>query len=670
MRMLRVLLALAAFLPVAALSALSAADDAQKPAAAAPQQPAAAPQPEEYEKLAAFERVRWTGDDATSPQVDLGGITYDVKELQDFPIKRVLDACRKKDPGRWREVFEEDLVEVLSKLGKPPEGTLKVKMRPVEGGDDRTFDAVWLTTTNLEMVVKNRQVIVAPGVAGAAGAVVAAGVPGEAAKRVQREHSGKVAEPFKPLTERIDPRSARGKDPLTAKQAEEDLDELEWHLVNRYAYLDRSNVDYKAALDSIRAALGPAIPRGAFALQLQQLLALFGDGTTGAGIDLKGDLPDAYLPFLLSEIEGGKLVAYDPGGAGLVDLDRPVVTRLDGVDVEKWIDAAKRIVPGGSPQFVRRQCVELGLRHVNYLRDRLALPRKAEIVVGLSSLDGKNAGNLEMKLVDEPVTRPLPREGLRRTLEGNVGYLRIATMTDDPNFLRALHDAMAESRATRGLVIDIRRNAGGTVAVLRELYPYFVTPDVDKPRVVHVAAYRLNLDKKEPPDAKEGYLPDRLLFPATATLWTDDERDAVTKFLKDFTPEWKPAADRFSAFHATALSPRKGGPYYHYDKPVVVLMDAGCVGAADVFLGAFKGLPNVTLMGTPSGGAAARPEALRLANSGVGVQLSTTASFRPDGKLYDGRGVEPDAVAWPVPNDFIGRTDAVLEAAVKKLQQP
>jgi C-terminal processing protease CtpA/Prc len=220
------------------------------------------------------------------------------------------------------------------------------------------------------------------------------------------------------------------------------------------------------------------------------------------------------------------------------------------------------------------------------------------------------------------------------------------------------------------LVVDVRRNAGGGMGVLRELYPYFVDPGTDKPRVVHVAGYRLNQDKKEAADAKEGYLQDRLLFPATSAVWSDEERDAVTKLTKDFAAEWQPPAQQFSAWHATVLSPRKGGPYYHYDKPVVVLADAGCVGAADVFLGAFKGLKNVTLMGTPSGGATSRPEAVRLANSGVGVQLSTTANYRPDGKLYDGRGVEPDVVAWPVPNDFIGRTDAVLEAAVKKLQQP
>ena len=626
---------------------------------------------EEYEKLGAFEAVRWKGDDAAWPEVDLGGIKYELKEIQDLPVEKVLEFCKKKDANEWRKVFEEDLVEVLSKMGKAPAtGTVKVKMKPVEGGEDRTFEGVWLTQVNLEQTIKNRQVIAPagpgapPGAGGGAAAVVVGPV-----NRIEREHVNQVAEPFKFLADRIQPQSARGKDVLGRKQAEEDLDQLEWLLVNRYAYLARGNVDYKAALDTVRAGLGgEGIPRGAFAVQIHQLLALFGDGHTGASIDLEGDLPAGYLPFLLAEIAGGKVVAYDPGGAGLVDLDRPVVTSLDGVEIEKWLDAARRIAPGGSPHAVRRHCVESGLRYVNFLRDGLKLPRKAEIVVGLASLDGKNTGPLEMKLAEEPVSPPRPREGLRRTLEGNVGYLRIATMTDDPNFVRALHDAMAESRGTTGLVIDVRRNGGGSRAVLRELYPYFTDPDEARPRVVNVAAYRLNKEKNEPPDARDGYLQDRFLWPITAGVWTDEEREAIGRLAKEFRPEWDLPPLQFSAWHAMVLSPRKGAPYYHYDKPVVVLMDGGCFSATDIFLGALKGTKKVTLLGTASGGGSGRPEGFRLAHSGVGGRLSTMASFRPDGTLYDGKGVAPDVEAWPEPNDFIGRTDSVLEAALKRLK--
>jgi ribosomal protein L12E/L44/L45/RPP1/RPP2 len=576
----------------------------------------------------------------------------------------VLDFCRKNFPKDWRKAFEEDLVEVLSKMKKPPEnGTLKVKVRPIEGGEEKTFEAVWLNEANVESVIKNRQVIVA-----GAGGAVAVPAAGAQAKRLERAHAPGVAERFKSLTERIEPRSAAGKDVLTPKQVGEDLDELEWHLVNRYASLARHTLDYKAAFDTVRAGVDEkGVARGAFALQLHRLLALFADGDTGAMLDPEADLPEGYLPFLVAEVAGGKVVAYDPGGAGLVDLDRPVLAKLDGVEIEKWLDAAKAIAPGGSPQSVRRQCVA-DLRYVNFLRDRLKLPRKDAVSVELSSPDGNNGHAIEIKLAMEPVKPPLPREGLRRTLEGNVGYLRLASANDDVNFLKALHDAMAESRATDGLVIDLRRGGGAGPGTPRELFPYFMDA-TEKPLVAAVAAYRLSAERGEQPDAREGFLQDRRMFPITAAAWTDAERDAIAKFARDFEPEWKPPAPDFSAWHCLVLSPRQGGPYYRYDKPVAVLADAGSSGAADVLLAAFKGRKGVTLVGTPSAGATGRSEAVRLANSGVAVRASTTTTFRPDGKSYDGRGVEPDVLAWPEPNDFIGRTDSVLETARKRVLQ-
>jgi len=40
------------------------------------------------------------------------------------------------------------------------------------------------------------------------------------------------------------------------------------------------------------------------------------------------------------------------------------------------------------------------------------------------------------------------------------------------------------------------------------------------------------------------------------------------------------------------------------------------------------------------------------------------ASFQPNGKLYDGNGFQPDIIIEPVPIDFIGETDTVLDTAI------
>lgn len=613
-------------------------------------------EPKEYEKLAPFEAVRWNEG---AVEVDLGGIKYELLEIQDLPVAKVLDYCREHYKPEWRKAFEEDLVEVLSKMKKPPEDTVKVKLRRLEDGSERVFEQVMLSESNLEMVVKNRQVVPA-GAPGAAPAEAEAGP----AKRIERAHSGKIDKRYKALAARIAPRSDVGKQIVPVKKAEEDLDELEWHLANRYAYLTTRGVDYQAALDTVRAGLGDGIPRGALAVQIHHLLTLFGDGQSGVSLDLRDDLPAGYLPFAVGEIGGGKLVAIDTEAGGFLDLDHPVLNKLDGIEIDKWLDTAKPISAGGSPQAVRRSCVE-NLKYVNHLRGVLNLPPRETVAAEVASEDGKQGRTVEVKLAGEPPRPPWPREAPGRTLGGNVGYLRIASMTEDQRFLQTLHETMAAVRQTAGLVIDVRNNNGGSRAILRELFPYFLAPD-ESPRIVNVAVHRLA--DGEAADEAEGFLQDRWMYPLTSGALPPAEREAAAKLAESFKPQWLPPAGQFSAWHFMVLSPRQGGPYYHYDKPVVVLTNAGSSNATDVFAGAFKGRKDVTLMGTATGGGASRVRTLRLAHSTITLKLASMASFQPDGKLYDGRGIEPDVEACPEPSDLIGRTDTVLDGAVQKLR--
>jgi C-terminal processing protease CtpA/Prc len=103
--------------------------------------------------------------------------------------------------------------------------------------------------------------------------------------------------------------------------------------------------------------------------------------------------------------------------------------------------------------------------------------------------------------------------------------------------------------------------------------------------------------------------------------------------------------------------------YYYYDKPVIILMDSSNFSACDIFLGAFKGWRNVTLLGTPSGGGSGSAISYRLYHSYISLKLSSMASFRSNGTLYDGNGIQPDVYCEPTPTDYIGQTDTVLDKA-------
>jgi len=56
-----------------------------------------------------------------------------------------------------------------------------------------------------------------------------------------------------------------------------------------------------------------------------------------------------------------------------------------------------------------------------------------------------------------------------------------------------------------------------------------------------------------------------------------------------------------------------------------------------------------------------------LAGTFVEVRLSRMASFMPNGRLFDGHGVEPDVEVRLEPTDVTGQTDAALTRALEVL---
>ena len=98
-------------------------------------------------------------------------------------------------------------------------------------------------------------------------------------------------------------------------------------------------------------------------------------------------------------------------------------------------------------------------------------------------------------------------------------------------------------------------------------------------------------------------------------------------------------------------------------------MESRNFSACDIFLGAFKGWRNMTLLGTPSGGGSGSAIRYCLHHSDIQVKLSSMASFRLNGKLYDGNGIQPDTLCQAVPTDSIGQPDTMLEKAKEILQE-
>ncbi len=445
---------------------------------------------------------------------------------------------------------------------------------------------------------------------------------------------------------------------------EADLDYLEHVLVHCFAYLELLDIDYRAALDAIRLSLDDQTGLDAFALRVTKLISLFGDGHASVSPGASRLFPSGYAPFVAGSYRS-RVILYDAAGKGFLDSGHPYVTKIDGRPIGDWLEMAGSTVVKKSEQWHRLQSLR-NLAFIRYLRAELGLPQEESLTLTLVAEDGKDSVEKKMALRARPASAPDFPRGESRRLD-DIGYLRVAQMTSDPRFLDGLDQWMDDFRDTRGLIIDLRGNSGGTKNVLFTLLPYFLKPG-DPMKIVEFSTYRLPMPLPKPNPG--GFMmSDMSAQVLTSPRWeTDTQRKQVADAIAAFKPDWPLPQGKFSDWHVLALESTTNPKAYYYEKPLVILQDSGCFSASDIFLGGFEDHPNVTLLGTPSGGGNGWMESYTLPNSGLRVVLCQSAKFRPNGGLYDTVGITPDVVVESKPEDLFGKTDTVLDAALARLR--
>jgi Peptidase family S41 len=441
---------------------------------------------------------------------------------------------------------------------------------------------------------------------------------------------------------------------LTAQAIEEDLQFLETTARLKHSYFSREKQAFLAALNDVRVQAKNGMSKSEFIVAICLAIAVLKDGHGFVSIKLLDEyVPNSRLPFV-AYCWQQRFLAVHPN-LQLLDPEFPFLKSMDGVPLQTWVRHSSEFFKSGV-EAMQLQNAARCLRYLGYLRRKLDLPDSVTVHIELESLSGESK-SLEMSVTDEILMYKPKQAALCRVLEGNIGCLSITGMDNSKEFLESLIPAMHDLRDTNGLIIDVRGNRGGTRHALRALFPFFLQEG--EQRLYTVASVRI--PEGEPRDDPEGYLQDRFLHPITSSIWTDEEREVVTAFARDFKPAWEPPVGEFSVLHY-GLLPRTEQHFY-YPHKVVVLMDVWCASATDVFLGAFKGWRNVTLMGTNSMGTSGRPDAYTMPNSGIEFLMSTMVSYRPDGQLYERLGIQPDTQLEPTLEDFMNGTDGMLETA-------
>ena len=560
-----------------------------------------------------FEALRW--QDA-SPEVFIDGEWYQPISIQGVQVSGILLFCDKRWPGQRQKRFGEDLIEAMVLMGHEPPNEVDLELVRIDDG----------------MVVKLSSIGLS-----------------EANRNTIRDQSS------------LDDRLEESRAPpitLTGEQAREDLQAFATALTDQFAYLELRNTDWQSSLKEIRDDLPRQVPSAYLAKDLNQVMARFGDGHARVSSFHK-PRPERYPPFLLEQ-SGEGVVAFQADRSGFLENQHPYILAIDGLSIDEWVDLVVPNVTAGSPQLVRSRALR-ALRLLELWRPDADQPASKQVKVTLAE-NPKGKGRIELELPMTP-RRPTYGEWPRtesRILAGKIGYLRLPAMQDE--LVPHLHSEMQRFQETKGLIVDVRGNGGGSRSLLLALAGYLVGPD-EKPWVGNVAKYR------ESPRFDANHLEARYMYRATDDHWSDRQLQAIGKLARRFKPEWTPA-EGFSDWHYLVLDRTGHQSEYFYDKSVVVLADSHCFSATDIFLGALSGHPRVTLMGSPSAGGSARSQRSLLPHSEIEVRCASMASFRPDGRLYDGRGIEVDIEVPTQPEDFlINGTDTVLDAALERLGQ-
>jgi hypothetical protein len=123
-------------------------------------------------------------------------------------------------------------------------------------------------------------------------------------------------------------------------------------------------------------------------------------------------------------------------------------------------------------------------------------------------------------------------------------------------------------------------------------------------------------------------------------------------------------------YFVTDTAAARAASAFVYGKPVVILLDEGSMGTTEAFVTALKDKPDVTLMGTPSGGSVAPHAAVTLPLSRLKITFTALASLQPNGQAIGVGAVQPDLLVHPEPDYFLARGwDAALEKAIDHIRR-
>ncbi len=286
-----------------------------------------------------------------------------------------------------------------------------------------------------------------------------------------------------------------------------------------------------------------------------------------------------------------------------------VITHIDGRSVQQVLsETIYPFIAASTPQE----------RDTEAYSKLLCGPHDTPVALDVLRLDGSRA-----KVILTRSNYPFsdsPNEFECRALEGGMVYVNLPDFGSD-QVVQELDKAFEQVRSAKGLILDVRRNSGGSTqhgyAILSRLIDKSVPGSRWKSRK-YVAAFK---------------------------AWGRQE-------------QWEEGDHGTIEPHETK----------HYAGPVAVLTGPETASAAEDFVVAFHACGRGKVIGQRTCGSTGQPLMIQLPGGG-NARICTKRDTYPDGREFVGIGVIPDVEVEPTREDIAAQRDPILSAAVKWLAE-
>jgi len=106
-----------------------------------------------YPRLSPFEAVRWHDQ---TPDVRVGGNWYELLAVNDVSTNEIIAFSKFKGPDTWQKHFEEDLVELMIRMGHDPGTSATLKVKELSSGNVQVLKEVPMTEQNRNSLWQTR----------------------------------------------------------------------------------------------------------------------------------------------------------------------------------------------------------------------------------------------------------------------------------------------------------------------------------------------------------------------------------------------------------------------------------------------------------------------------------------------------------------------------------